>query len=749
MHKWRHWRLDLLAVGIITGTLAFFFLPLFFPNQKLLVTPDFGRLDSIDFSFATKYILWKNLRSNSLPLWTPQLGAGFPLLAEGQTGTFFLPNLILFRFIPDPVTAYNLALVTAVLTLATGTYALLRALRISSFPALFGGLTIALSGLVVPQLSHVTLLQGFSLLPWVFLATVALIRAPSLRRSAVLALVLSQQVFTGFPQAAFITLILSTGYLLWSELLGGAKPQTIILFAVSTVLGAGLSAVQLVPSWEFLKQTTEPGGFPAEVSSYFSFPLRHLLSFVNPFALGNPKVGTYPSFSSFNGSIFWENTGYVGIFPLILIIPALWRRTPTIRFFLWAAAIAFLLMWGSNSPVYLIYSFWPFNLFRVPSRFLWVFVFAIIAMASIALGTLFHKLKHPLFRFLLLALATINVIELSATWRSYNLLIPAKTWMEPPKIMRSIRSDARILSVGNELVHNSFFLTKGWQDGRPFTFLRNSLPADSNALWGTSRLDVYAGRFLKRTDIISSLLAQNLRVRTTEGTPSAVFKKLLDLSSVDTLLSAVPLDQSEIAGENNRLVPADSVEGGGIRISLYRNPGALPRSYIATGTTPVQTIEEVVREITSGKERKKTDVLIEKPQPLAGIQTGSSVKIIRAEDTLIAIEVRNNPAKNILVLNDTIYPGWVARVDGAPTAIFPVNIQFRGIILPEGTHTVTFNYQPRSFLTGGVVTAFSLFVTFLLLAFPVLPAPVQSRPGVRLRGQHFPNNRGTSRLRRG
>ncbi|MBI3742304.1 MAG: hypothetical protein HY257_11195, partial [Chloroflexi bacterium] len=44
--------------------------------------------------------LSRALNAGRLPLWTPNLLAGFPLLAEGQIAALYPPNWILFRLLP-------------------------------------------------------------------------------------------------------------------------------------------------------------------------------------------------------------------------------------------------------------------------------------------------------------------------------------------------------------------------------------------------------------------------------------------------------------------------------------------------------------------------------------------------------------------------------------------------------------------------------------------------------------------------
>jgi hypothetical protein len=53
-----------------------------------------------------------------------------------------------------------------------------------------------------------------------------------------------------------------------------------------------------------------------------------------------------------------------------------------------------------------------------------------------------------------------------------------------------------------------------------------------------------------------------------------------------------------------------------------------------------------------------------------------------------------------LLLADTWYPGWKALIDGEEVDILNGDYLFRAVWLPSGDHTVTYGYQPRSFLIG-------------------------------------------------
>lgn len=717
---------DIFACLAILMTISVFFFRFFWPQPQLVITPDFGTSDAVNSSFARKFILAESLKKGEIPLWTPLLGGGVPFLAEAP-GFFFLPNLIFFRFFPID-SAYNLFLTFSVLLAGWGTYLWMRSLRLSPFSSLFAGITIVTSGIIIPRLTHIMVLPAIALLPWIMYTTQLLADRISRWHLLLFIFAVSQLFFINFPQATFIILLFSGAYFLF---LTRAARLGIAVFGGCVILAMSLSAIQLVPTWEYYRQSAVSGGFSPRTASYFSFPLRHLVTFINPFALGNPRVGSYPPFTQFDGSVFWENSGYVGIFPLLLFAASVGRTLVlrkkakgkgTLRLFFWGAmSVSFLLMLGKYSPLYLIYSIPPFSTFRVPSRFLWVFVFSLVAIATIELDNWWRKARHSLLTRIVLVLAFIaNTSFVINGWWGYHALASAKTVLEEPATLAFLDPAKRVATIGFGEAQNALFTRQGWVNPAPYIFLNTAFEPNVNVLWGISQLDTYSALRLRRSALVNDMLSGELMVTLRQATASAQAVKLLRLSSVGSVISLLPLDQ-------NGLTIKTTLTQDPFTIRMYNNPNALPRAYIVRTATSAASVAEAARIMKSKSFIPGQTVLLEKPDITEEIkpffdsrttQSPSRVQILRETTTQLDLAVSNDGEPALLVLTDTWYPGWRAAVDGQSVPLYSANLAQRAVVVPGGKHTVSFHYQPESFKLGVIISSLAIFVIAFLMALP-------------------------------
>ena len=83
--------------------------------------------------------------------------------------------------------------------------------------------------------------------------------------------------------------------------------------------------------------------------------------------------------------------------------------------------------------------------------------------------------------------------------------------------------------------------------------------------------------------------------------------------------------------------------------------------------------------------------------------------VTHEDERHIGIEA-DAPGDGFLLLADTFYPGWSARVDGTPTPIYRANLSVRAIALPKGHHQILFTYDAPGFYRGMWITLLALGV---------------------------------------
>jgi len=584
-------------------------------------------------------------------------------------------------------------------------------------------MTLALSGYMIVQIPHNTVIQSLSIFPLVCIFVLLLVRKNSWIYSGLLAFTIGEQILIGFPQTVFITLLFATAYVVWLLKSVEERVGITVKYIVACILGFGISAIQLLPSREFLSTVANGTGFSLPDATFYSYPLAHLKTLLDPFLLGNPKYGTYPTYIQFSGSLFWENTAYIGIIPLILMAAALviakakktkknvFSVSSDVLFYVAMTAIAFLLMTGSHSPLYLVYSFWPFNIFRVPSRFIWVFIVGLVLLSVAAFDYIKTTVKgNRMISAMLICIIGIHIFQIIVIWRGYHAIEPAGTWISKPTLANLVPPHNRIYTIGAEQAHDNIFFTKGWIDMKPYIILQNMLTPDRSALWNIANVDEKVGRFLKRSLIVDDYLSTTITESTHEATVSATGEKLLNIIAISDLISALPLTQSGLT-QNAML----SYKNGAI--TLYTNPNAPARIYLATRPVLASTAEDALGAITAVSFIPGSSVIVERPIKLRGSGNVGILRISKWQDEDIVIHVNKNTRSSILVYADSYFPGWIATIDGKQTQIIPVNINQKGVIVSQGDHIIHLYYAPGSLKQGAIISAISILLTVIVMAF--------------------------------
>lgn len=67
----------------------------------------------------------------------------------------------------------------------------------------------------------------------------------------------------------------------------------------------------------------------------------------------------------------------------------------------------------------------------------------------------------------------------------------------------------------------------------------------------------------------------------------------------------------------------------------------------------------------------------------------------------------NNSTNGLAVFSEVFYgpdKGWKAYIDGQETPIIRTNYLLRGLEIPAGQHEVVFEFKPKSYYTGELIS---------------------------------------------
>lgn len=321
--------------------------------------------------------------NGQLPLWSPDIFMGVPLLANSQLGTFYPPNWPLAPF--DPPTGITISLLAHVVWALLGAYWLARrAARLDALPALLAAVLFGLGGYMGAKAENINQFQALAWLPWIVgIFHQAAGARVSLHRLILLAAALALQTLAGHPQTVFITLVGLAVYGVITAVQPAATPgrrirhalRPLFILAAAGVIVLLLALPQLVPTLELMGGSNRSGGLNPQQAMAFS---------LNPLIIGR---GLLPSY---DGLVFGEYVAYMGVIGLGLALVGAFSPAATRRLaWIGLAAAGFGLALGVYNPLY-----WPlanlpgFSFFRVPARWLALFALAMALLAGMGLQVL-------------------------------------------------------------------------------------------------------------------------------------------------------------------------------------------------------------------------------------------------------------------------------------------------------------------------------------------------------------------------
>jgi hypothetical protein len=711
------------------------------------------------------------LRSGQLPLWNPYLGNGTPLAANLQSAIFY-PLNALYLIIPVRW-AMGYTAVLHVLLAGLFMYLYGRTLGLGCFASIVGGLAYALSGYMVARLEFLTENAAFPWIALLFCLTERLVRRRDWFVALVLGLIIGVQFLAGHAQTWTYSMWATGLYVLfraWQESRRqdaglGFQVRVWALFALAVIVGVGVAAVQILPTWELTRLSQRSTGLDWDFAMQYSFWPWRIFTLFAPDFFGNPARGDFWGYAT-----YWEDAGYIGVLPLGLALFAAARWVLTRRrreseeatglrlvpFFSILAASSLILAMGKNTPVFpLVYRYVPgFGLFQAPARLLCIYTLAVATLAAIGAETLRPGARlHAFCRLavvsgvgMLLAslvghflFASIRVTFLDAVARFAMLLIASaglvllqrrsRTWwpaltvafvavdliiagwgLNPALNPRVYDADTAIGAVlGDQEPARTFIFHDAEYEitySKKYLSFQDFGPPDLERWWGMREA------LLPNLGVIERLPSANNFDPLQVGRTHDLIALADDLPPMDALLLLGRMNVGYvITGTVDTALTGLELVHANEDIVVYRNPHVLPRAWIVPQARVIPDPSALLAELADPTFDPRRQVLLEREPatpPLDSTEQNSGPGLaLREWPNRVTITVPPG-AGGYLVCADTWYPGWRAYVDGVEVEVLQANYAFRAVVLPPDAREVVFAYRPHSFLVGGLVSAATL-----------------------------------------
>ena len=669
--------------------------PLVFP---LCTGRVFTRDDLAAWHLPFRYLYREALHTGDSFLWTPAVRSGFYLHGEGEAGLAHPLHLLLYRWLPlGP--AFNLEIISSYIAMLAGTGLLLLRLGLSSEAAWFGAMVFAFSGFNLFNLMHVNHIATMAHAPWLLLGAYILLTSTNRRGRAWafagLALAVGSQLLVGNPQYVWLTLV-ALGYMTLCLLWAGAPWSHVPLVLGALMLGALIGAVQLLPTLDFVQETTRANWSLDQALSFSLAPL-NLVQMWSPFAF-RFRVYAPPS----EAFIVHEFIVYNGAFCTVALawLAMRWReqtRKGLLAALLVFAALSLVLAFGRYGGLYAWLAQLPgLRNFRAPARHLVLFQLALGGIAAVVfedlIGLVRRGEKTEMRRLWPLAIP----VALSVTITAVAAALAQSSWAAVRDVplsglLRSAPWSALIVGMALLLA----MAGRGFRWSVPVLIV---CAAFDQGLWGYS----YAYRW-GPLQSVAALAAS------AEVPPNA---KRGDLISPMTgggpvnlpLLRGLRLATGYFGLETSSVLdPADPLTERIAGVAWHPSgttwmpvSDSMPRARLLSVAQPSGNIKADVHAIDISRV-----ALVDRPIDGLSGSPGErgSVRILSDRPGSIVLET-TAARRQLLVLTERFHAGWRATEDERELETTPVYGDYLGCVVEPGQHRVTLRFAPESARQG-------------------------------------------------
>lgn len=677
------------------------------PFKNSLIT------DPVRQQYPWKKLIIDQLKKGELPIWNPYEMAGKPLLANFQSGAFYPFNLI-FLILPFNL-AWSLYIVFQPLLAMLFNYLFLRNLKLSKLSSLFGGFVFGFCGFSIAWLEWGNIGHTALWLPLVLLSIDKILVISKLKVKSskfiwpfIFVLSLTSSFFAGHLQIFFYIFVTSLVYLLFRWIAQGRHVNILVQFIIYYTLFVIITSVQWIPTLQFINESARNLDLTPLSEGWF-IPWQHLIQFIAPDFFGNPTTLNY--WGTWN---YGEFIGFVGIFPLIIAIFALLRKNRNVFFF----GSVFLLSLMFALPTFLAKIPYILNVPLLstaqPTRLIILADFSLSVLAAFGLDKLTKEKKSLSTPFILIGgiifllwLIVLRSHESNFLVSRQNLIFPTLIFaISLATILASRIKFEKYLPLVLFIVTVFDLFRFGWKF-TPFTkpeylfpeskvlrYLKDQgnnirvmttdsriLPPNIASVYGIQSVDGYDPLYLRG---YGELIAASERGKPDIAPPFG-FNRIITPHNFDTRIIDILNVRYVLALYDNSSSKLTKVLEEG-QTKLYENRNFLPRVFFVKRTN-----------ISIDKRNSIDKIFNEDLRNVAVVEglkkdmnwSSGIIKITEERDNYFKFS-SNNDGEGFLVLTDSFYPTWHAKIDGLETKIYKTDYNFRGIIIPKGKHIIEF-----------------------------------------------------------
>jgi uncharacterized membrane protein YfhO len=531
------------------------------------------------------------------------------------------------------------------------------------------------------------------------------------------------------------------------------------IFVGICLLAVCMSAVQLIPTAEYLLTTARASAVEEGYALNYSFWPWRFLTLFSPDLFGNPGRNTY----WVTADNYWEDAIYIGFVPILLSITSLWRRhtsrenqSTIFGFAAVSSLFGILFALGRYTPIFpLLYRYIPtMDLFQGPARFTIWLIIGLLLLAGINLPGWTKPSGRRLYWSRLGAMAGVGAVMTSLAaslmlkgkvessylvgavhtsilflgYALFNLFAPVENHPAP------IWNRLLILFVFCDLVYAHGVLNPGIRLNTLDKFnpivenaaapKRIYVPAEDeeklkfdrffrfDTFLPENRWDELTNTYLPN----SNLLLQKPAVNNFDPfVPQRYATWMIEIMSqpdlvTDELLAYLDVDLVENTHPSPQGVAFTTISGSS-RHHFF--------SCVEVVKSEADALNLVKQKIQEGK--INDFVVLESPAETDAKKCVSAISQVQIhtetnQPNKQRIKLTTNQS-GWFVQTDVWYPGWVAIVDGEPVQLDRLDYLFRGVFVPEGTHTIEIKYEPTSVRIGFWISLISVLGLLLLCVY--------------------------------